>query len=679
MGDGKGKVSMMGSHRFGLFVTMIVVLMRPSAPLSGADVPEPNIDGYTKDVAPFFKQHCLKCHRGDKAKANLALDKLNYDLTSGKDLGQWRQILDRVQRGEMPPEDQPRPETEAVVKASTWIKTELRKADPKLLAHESPAGHNLPHDGNRVPHDALFGTPAKPGNASPARIWRLSPQAYTELSNSIAGKGQRSLSQPFSGLTENGIKDYASAFTIDEPTTMQLYRNAKEMVLKQAPPPGTKTLGAKPVKEFVALYEGSPTRSTIETALRKQFDLALKRPPTTEELERFTVLMEKNIKDSGADGVRATLAAVLIHPEVVFRQELGSGPADEFGRQMLSPRELAFAISYALTDKAPDKPLLDAVAAGKLSTREDAVKHVERLLNDSAVDKPRILRFFQEYFGYRLALDVFKDKKSNPDHDPRALVADTDKLIAHILAQDKNVLVELLTTNKSFVPEPAKGGKSKPYSSYNLDQPPTTQPVSLPEDQRLGILTQPSWLIAYSTNFDNHAILRGKWIRERLLGGTVPDLPITVDAKLPDDPKQTLRERMIVTKEQYCWQCHQRMNNLGLPFEMFDHFGRHRKEELSKAVDATGVIDKSGDAKLDGEVKNALEMIRKLAASERVEQVFVRHAFRYWMGRNETPEDAFTLQEAHKAYRKSGGSMKALIAALLTSEAFLYRWAKPIP
>jgi hypothetical protein len=70
-------------------------------------------------------------------------------------------------------------------------------------------------------------------------------------------------------------------------------------------------------------------------------------------------------------------------------------------------------------------------------------------------------------------------------------------------------------------------------------------------------------------------------------------------------------------------------------------------------------------------------MIQKLAESERVEQVFVRHAFRFWMGRNETLNDAPILQAAHRAYRASGGSMKALITALVTSDAFLYRKIEP--
>jgi len=197
--------------------------------------------------------------------------------------------------------------------------------------------------------------------------------------------------------------------------------------------------------------------------------------------------------------------------------------------------------------------------------------------------------------------------------------------------------------------------------------------ATVPEGQRLGILTHPAWLISHSDAMDNHAIHRGIWIRKNLLGGGIPDVPITVDAQLPDEPRTTLRSRMRVTKEKYCWSCHEKMDPLGLPFEMYNHVGLYRTTELGKPVDTTGEIIDSGDPELDGKVENALEMIRKLAESERVEQVFVRHAFRYWMGRNETLHDGPVLQEAHKAYRDSGGSMKALITSLVTSDAFLFR------
>jgi hypothetical protein len=173
---------------------------------------------------------------------------------------------------------------------------------------------------------------------------------------------------------------------------------------------------------------------------------------------------------------------------------------------------------------------------GELDTQEGVGLAVRRLLEDPKLAKPRILRFFREYFGYENAADVFKETKDMPGHDPRALIEDTDRLIIYILEQDKQVLRELLTTNKAFVmykgaaeskqkraealanfeedkkKNPEKFKDKKPnlpgravYESYNLEDFPDEQPVELPKEQRAGILTQPSWLIAWSTADDNHA------------------------------------------------------------------------------------------------------------------------------------------------------------------------------
>ena len=66
-------------------------------------------------------------------------------------------------------------------------------------------------------------------------------------------------------------------------------------------------------------------------------------------------------------------------------------------------------------------------------------------------------------------------------------------------------------------------------------------------------------------------------------------------------------------------------------------------------------------------------MLRRLAESDRARQVFIRHMFRYFLGCNETPGDAVSLQEAEKAYLDNGGSFKTLIVSLLSSESFLFR------
>ena len=62
--------------------------------------------------------------------------------------------------------------------------------------------------------------------------------------------------------------------------------------------------------------------------------------------------------------------------------------------------------------------------------------------------------------------------------------------------------------------------------------------------------------------------------------------------------------------------------------------------------------------------------------STRVRQSIIRHAFRYFMGRNEVLSDSRTLIDADQAYVNSGGSFDAVIVSLLTSDSFIYR--KPV-
>ena len=81
----------------------------------------------------------------------------------------------------------------------------------------------------------------------------------------------------------------------------------------------------------------------------------------------------------------------------------------------------------------------------------------------------------------------------------------------------------------------------------------------------------------------------------------------------------------------------------------------------------------SGDHKVDGKVKNAVEMMQRLGRSDRARQSFIRHLFRYFMGRNEVLSDSKTLIEAEEAYVNTGGSFKALVVSLLSSDSFLYR------
>jgi hypothetical protein len=495
------------------------------------------------------------------------------------------------------------------------------------------------------------------------------------------------------------------------------------------------------------------SREVFAEALDLGFQLFLRRTPSEGELEHYyTDLFLENAQLGNTMALQAVLVAVAISPEFVYRMEMGLGAVDEHGRRMLSPLELVFALQYSFDNSSPFgvdpfeaedvftkdvEPLIkkalveDHVARhprhgwlvtqmrdGKLETRADVESAARYLLAQrqrnltpnhnrdiSSVTNPRILQFFREYFGYHKAADVFKEVDNFKkvagfqqfrNHTATRFMYDTDALVLHILQEDRDVLYELLTTNKVFVSywngqhdarQIKRAGGRERYrlshdaQSYNVDPFAVSykrgDALDVPEDQRCGVLTQPSWLVAHSGNFDNDPVRRGKWIREKLLAGYVMDVPITVQAVIPDSDTMTLRERFEVVHDEKCWQCHKKMNPLGMPFEAFNHVGRFRKIERGSPVDTSGGIGYvSGygvGEDLEGDVANVREMMERLARSPLVRQSFIRHVFRFWMGRNELLRDSSTLLAMDQAYVSSSGSFKEVLVALLTSDSFLYR------
>jgi len=721
---------------------------------------------YKSVVMPFLSTYCTSCHGAKKSKGDVTLSEISAELAKGKDIDLWNSVLNQLVLSEMPPaKEKKQPTASEINKVVDWINAELNKSgNVASLYHKLES----PNYGNLVNHQKLFSGEIKTKPFSPARLWRMSEKIFDNVKSSY-GVDVTHIRQPFLLDDKKGIRDYANLLFADSAVVDVLMANAGYCVDQLM----------KKDQTIRDLATKSPTPDQLRTAVSRHFKRVVFRDPTPDEIDKYLGLYQGSHKEGGnAEALRLILMAVMLHPESVYRLEIGLGGEDSSGRRMLSPTELAYSIAYALTDSRPDSTLVLAAESGKLKTKDDVHEQVSRMLADESIDKPRILRFFQEFFGYNQAHKIFKDENRSGgfhyygENYPRIYERDADFFVMNILEKDKHVFRQLLLSdeyfilnrqtfrntvfdfyeqNKSLIDNkniPEKKAKEllkslglKNWKELNLkyylhefdrnfrgsaeeiknmanavrtDQPKSTskeisqamhplyskmpmvydlgddeqnfllpQPYKRPN--RAGMLTHPAWLIAYSLNDHTDPIRRGKWVRERLLAGVVLDVPITVDATIPVDHHKTLRERLAVTEKQECWRCHEQMNPLGHPFEVYDDFGRYRTEEAldklpkvndkypGKPVNATGAITGTGEKGLDGEVKDALELIKKLAHSDRVRQSMIRHVFRYYMGRNEMLSDSVTLMAADKAYLESGGSFKALLVSLLTSDSFLYR------
>jgi mono/diheme cytochrome c family protein len=788
-----------------------------------------------RSVASVLQQHCMDCHGDGASEGGVQLDEL-AKLGREARFVLLNKVQEQLYFHLMPPEQEAQPSDEARQQVVGWITAAFAEAGQEPALKEKL---QRPRYGNYVDHEKLFSGEIQEAPFSPPRLWRRSAHHFDSAKRTYFGEPRNpsqvvgevdKLNQPFHKGDAEGIDDFAALFYADSATFDTLYRNAAFIVdrtlllafieydyktrgktlddwkadrekelqaqrdeIERYKQEGKTTryigrahaeLNAKYKLETPQVYrdiilgDGQPTQAQMEAAIKYHFDRTGQGEPTQDDLEKYTDFMRAGIAESGPYfGLRNVLLAILVSPKYIYRSELGLGEPVGDGRTMLAPAELAYAIAYALTDEKPDQTLIEAAKNGRLQTREDVKREVVRLLEDDSVEKPRILRFFHEFFGYHLAPEVFKDDARFYQgftffKIAERYVNDADTLVLHILEKDENVFQELLSTEEYFVAHNGDNAavkaeveahkklytyfKDKPWKTwgkdanaepsqedlqyaqslhpdfkglngagiqsimkmlspfeekgitpftysgkrsrdaqfkglmaYNIDgynwDFPVEQPFVLDEGKRAGILSHPSWLIAHSLNATTDPVRRGKWIRERLLAGTIPDVPITVDATVPEDPHKTLRERYQVTEAEACWKCHVKMNPLGYAFETFDDFGRWRDKEnmeglpmegnkfQTRPVNAHGWLDGTGDKTLDGEVVGAVDLVNRLAKSRRVQQSFIRHGFRYWMGRNELLTDSQTLIAAEKAYMDNGGSFRAMLISLLTSDSFIYR------
>lgn len=70
---------------------------------------------------PLLAQHCVACHSGDKPKRKLRLDNLAPDFADAATRERWTAVVQRLQAGEMPPKDKPRPPEKELQALTAWL------------------------------------------------------------------------------------------------------------------------------------------------------------------------------------------------------------------------------------------------------------------------------------------------------------------------------------------------------------------------------------------------------------------------------------------------------------------------------------------------------------------------------------------------------------------------------
>jgi hypothetical protein len=259
-----------------------------------------------------------------------------------------------------------------------------------------------------------------------------------------------------------------------------------------------------------------------------------------------------------------------------------------------------------------------------------------------------------------------------------AVAEESRRFIASVLTDHAGSLLGLFTANWTIA-------NDKLATHYGLTPAGTAwQQVALPTSERLGILTQPAFLVATSKQQESFPIRRGKVLRSRILCAEVPPPPPGLGIEpvdLSDDI--TTRERFLEHQKQgsVCAGCHRLIDPLGFGFENYEPTGAYRTTENGQPIDPSGdIVEVSPE--IDGPFANAMAFAERVAPSKVLQDCAAREALRWAMGREtqvEPPEDPRVLRDwaliqgAAARLGASSSDLRELLVALVLREEYAFR------
>jgi len=417
---------------------------------------------------------------------------------------------------------------------------------------------------------------------------------------------------------------------------------------------------AERLSELSGVSDDAPDRARrLRAFCRTLAERALRRPLSAQDEQQYV-----DGPFNAAAAADATLAVkrvvlrVLTSPRFLYPD---AGTKSDDGYAAVS------RLALALWDSTPDRALLDAAAAGRLSTRCDLVAQAERMLDDARA-RAKIREGLLAWLKLEQPPELAKDRSRFPGFD--AAVAG-DLRTSLEMSLDDAVWGDptadfrrLLSSDEYFV----NGRLAK---VYGVDLPPDAEftKVKLGGRQRAGVLTHPYLLSVLAYPAESSPIHRGVFVARNLLGITLrPPPEAFVPLPAAAHPEFTTRQRVAFqTRADACVRCHGVINPLGFPLEHFDAIGRFRQTENGKPIDANGSYwSRAGTTET---FTDARGMVAYLAASDEVYAAFVEQTFQHLV---KQPLRAYGLRkprELRQDFAESGYSIRKLLVEIAVAAA----------
>ena len=409
--------------------------------------------------------------------------------------------------------------------------------------------------------------------------------------------------------------------------------------------------------------------------------LTHRRPLEAEEQTRFETFFEsQRVAIDFAAAVQLTAMAMLQAPPFLYRLEIESdatesttaGPAIA-----LTQYELASRLSFLLWGTMPDEALFATAQAGGLDDADALEAEARRMLDDPRA-RDLVADFHRQWLDFDRILDPEHGSRA---HDEEGLFAPDAQQSAHEelrrfvgaeIFDGEGTLASLFTSRRAFVNSTLAGL----YGVEGPSSPTEWREVTLPEDERAGLLTRIGPLASHAHPGNSSPPLRGVYLMERVMceqrPSPPPDADLSPPVAMPGSGPQTNRDLFEQrTSPSTCQGCHVRIDGLGFVFENYDERGVFRDIDNTLPVDATGLITGTGD--VDGEVDGAIELSERLAESGHVQRCATQRWFRFANGRAPEDADACHVSSLERRFVRSGGDIRELLVSMVTRPEFRLR------
>jgi hypothetical protein len=407
--------------------------------------------------------------------------------------------------------------------------------------------------------------------------------------------------------------------------------------------------------ELVGVRDSDPDGKKKLTEFCHNFaERAFRRPLTAEQ----KAVIDRQLAN-GSDvqtGVKRVVILTLKSPRFLYR-EVGGGP-DGF--------DVAARLSFGLWDSLADQELLDAAAAGKLSSKEEVARQAERMLTDPRA-KAKLRDFLLTWLKADHATDLAKEAKKFPGFDAAVisdLRASLELFLDDVVWSDRADFRQLLLSEEVFL-----NGRLAKFYGADLPEGADFRKVKLDPGRRGGVLSHPYLMASFAHSGESSPIHRGVFLARGVLGVALKPPPEAV-APLPPDlhPTLTTRQRVVLqTGPAACTTCHNIINPLGFTLEHFDAVGRYRDTEKGKPIDATGSYQTRAGKTV--RVEGARALAAFLADSPEAHAAFVEQLFHHLAQQPVRAYGADALDELRRSFAADGFHVRRLALRVMTAVA----------